>query len=460
MGDRRLQQSWPKARSVQASSCTAAHCCWTLLLLLLISRAEAQHNESAEALPPGTAWSAAPAGSEQDLLKWALAHSDPDELRRAAEAARHGAATGDPDFLERQAKVQALLHRMKEEPSEAELMQDAVAILTNSSATQAQLRGALQALRYLVEPIDNANNLHGMGGLPPLVAQLAAGRPAALQAAAAHALGTAAQNNHQFQAQLLANHPEVLQLLLALAVRAAEPGGTAGATSGGAAVAATDEPAARAGTEVGLKALYALSAILRLNAGARAAFYGAGGVHTLQQLLGSAAAGQRARKKAAALLADLVHLDAPAMSAAAAAAAAATAPQQHAKQGAGAPAAALDFSAAVAAALQLLDVEAWPLQEADLDLQEKALLVLLALLGDAAGSTAGTASSAAVAELIRDAGGLATLARLQTALLAAAAAEEGDSGEGDSFARELHGLAQRVERRVTAAGGAAEKDEL
>lgn len=219
-------------------------------------------------------------------------------------------------------------------------------------------------------------DLHGMGGLPPLVAQLAAGRPAALQAAAAHALGTAAQNNHQFQAQLLANHPEVLQLLLALAVRAAEPGGTAGATSGGAAVAATDEPAARAGTEVGLKALYALSAILRLNAGARAAFYGAGGVHTLQQLLGSAAAGQRARKKAAALLADLVHLDAPAMSAAAAAAAAATAPQQHAKQGAGAPAAALDFSAAVAAALQLLDVEAWPLQEADLDLQVRCVSAL------------------------------------------------------------------------------------
>ena len=49
-----------------------------------------------------------------------------------------------------------------------------------------------------------------------LVAQLAAGRPAALQAAAAHALGTAAQNNHQFQAQLLGDHPEVLHLLLAL----------------------------------------------------------------------------------------------------------------------------------------------------------------------------------------------------------------------------------------------------
>lgn len=209
-------------------------------------------------------------------------------------------------------------------------------------------------------------DLQGMGGLPPLVAQLAAGRPAALQAAAAHALGTAAQNNHQFQAQLLGDHPEVLHLLLALVGHSSEPFGAAGAAAGGP-VAAADEPAASAGLDAGLKALYALSAILRLNAGARAAFYAAGGVHTLQQLLGSAAAGPGARKKAAALLADLVHLDAPAMHAAAAATTAAQ--QQHAQPGASAPAAALDFSAAVAAALQLLDVDSLPLQGGDLDLQ-------------------------------------------------------------------------------------------
>ncbi|KAL4423589.1 hypothetical protein ABPG77_004629 [Micractinium sp. CCAP 211/92] len=446
-------------RSVQASSRTVVRCSWALLFLLSISSGAAEHNKSEEALPLGTTWSAVPSGSEQDLLKWALAHSDPDELRRAAQAARHGAATGDPDFLDRQAKVQALLHQMREEPSEAELMQEAVTILGNASATQAQLLGALRALRYLVEPIDNANNLQGMGGLPPLVAQLAAGRPAALQAAAAHALGTAAQNNHQFQAQLLGDHPEVLHLLLALVGHSSEPFGAAGAAAGGP-VAAADEPAASAGLDAGLKALYALSAILRLNAGARAAFYAAGGVHTLQQLLGSAAAGPGARKKAAALLADLVHLDAPAMHAAAAATTAAQ--QQHAQPGASAPAAALDFSAAVAAALQLLDVDSLPLQGGDLDLQEKALLVLLTLLGDKddSGIGAARASSAAAAELIRDAGGQATLARLQTGLLAAAAAEEGDGEGGDSYARELLGLAQRVQQRVAATGSAAERDEL
>lgn len=37
-------------------------------------------------------------------------------------------------------------------------MQEAVAILSNTSATQQQLGSALEALRHLVEPIDNANS--------------------------------------------------------------------------------------------------------------------------------------------------------------------------------------------------------------------------------------------------------------------------------------------------------------
>lgn len=454
-------------RSVQVSSCTAARRTWALLLLLPLSIAPiaAQRNESEGGLRPETAWLAAPAGSEQDLLKWALAHSDPDELRQAAKAARHGAATGDPEFLERQAGVQALLQRMKEEPTEAELMREAVSILSNSSATQAQLQGALQALRYLVEPIDAANDLQGMGGLPPLVALLAAGRPAALQAAAAHALGTAAQNNRQFQAQLLGDHPEVLQLLLALVARAGEPAGAAGAAEDGPTAAAAGQPEAGTGAEVGLKALYALAALLRLDAGARSAFYGAGGVHTLQQLLASPAAGLRAKKKAAALLTDLVHLDAPAMSAAAAATAAQqrrTGTQRAGSAATTGPTAGLDLSAVVAAALQLLDVEAWPLQEADLDLQEKALLVLLALLGDPnnAGTAAAADSSAAAAELIRDAGGLVVLTRLQADLLAAAETEEGNGSEGDSYARELHALAHRLLQRIGAAGDIVKREEL
>lgn len=51
------------------------------------------------------------------------AHSDPDALRAAAEEARAGAEAGSAEFLEKRAKVAALLEAMRGEPSEAELMQ-------------------------------------------------------------------------------------------------------------------------------------------------------------------------------------------------------------------------------------------------------------------------------------------------------------------------------------------------
>lgn len=42
-----------------------------------------------------------------------------------------------------------------------------MAILRNASSTHEQLGNALEALRYLVEPIDNANS-EATGGGPPL----------------------------------------------------------------------------------------------------------------------------------------------------------------------------------------------------------------------------------------------------------------------------------------------------
>lgn len=45
-------------------------------------------------------------------------------------------------------------------------MQEAVAILRNASATQEQQGNALEALRYLVEPIDNANSECWMPPMP------------------------------------------------------------------------------------------------------------------------------------------------------------------------------------------------------------------------------------------------------------------------------------------------------
>lgn len=50
------------------------------------------------------------------------AHSDPEELKLAAAEARAAADAGSPAFLERQARVQALVEALRVEPSEADLM--------------------------------------------------------------------------------------------------------------------------------------------------------------------------------------------------------------------------------------------------------------------------------------------------------------------------------------------------
>ena len=54
-----------------------------------------------------------------------------------------------------------LIEEMRKEPTERQLMQEALDIAKNTSAPADQREAALKALRYLVEPIDNAN-----GALP------------------------------------------------------------------------------------------------------------------------------------------------------------------------------------------------------------------------------------------------------------------------------------------------------
>ena len=169
-------------------------------------------------------------------------------------------------------------------------------------------------------------DLPKMGGLPPLVALLQPEQPPDLQARAAHVLGTAAANNAPFQQQLLGQHPDALRLLLQLLA--------AGAGAG----------AGEAEAEAAAKALYCLAALLRLSAPARAAFYRAAGLATLQVVLraprdggggggATPAAVVSLQRKALGLLADLAQLDA---------------------DGPGG----LDAAAAAGAALHLLEAEA------------------------------------------------------------------------------------------------------
>merc|ERR1719262_1289241 len=69
--------------------------------------------------------------------------------------------------------------------------------------TEEELENALLRLQEMVEQVDNAGNLHRMGGLEPLL-DLATGtqRSANLRTIALWTLGVAVQNNEPVQADL------------------------------------------------------------------------------------------------------------------------------------------------------------------------------------------------------------------------------------------------------------------
>ncbi len=61
---------------------------------------------------------------------------------------------------------------MKAQPTEADLMRDVIAHLDNASTPQQDKREVLEALQHLVEPIDAANDLGGMGGMQAVMQAL------------------------------------------------------------------------------------------------------------------------------------------------------------------------------------------------------------------------------------------------------------------------------------------------
>eukprot|EP00958_Prasinococcus_capsulatus_P020868 scaffold2765_cov328-Prasinococcus_capsulatus_cf.AAC.7 len=187
--------------------------------------------------------------SEESLLHWALQHSDPgcshherkegqpppldhgyrtlplaDELKKQAELLQsHVASEESLTIEERQQRVRDAIEAMKQ-PSDAELMGIAikditvripeqspeVATILAQNATDAELERALEELLYLVEPIDNANDLHTLGGLVPLIT-LASHPSPGIRSKAAWVLGVSASNNLQFQTTLRTVAPQVLE---------------------------------------------------------------------------------------------------------------------------------------------------------------------------------------------------------------------------------------------------------
>ena len=219
---------------------------------------------------------------EKDLLQWALKNSDPEELRKYAEAAKL-ANKNDPDAAARRERVAALIQAAHEMPSEAELMQEALTVAQNSTESSVNRQSALEAMAVLVEPVDNADHLLKMSNATSTLVKFLATEPA-FEARAARVLGVAASNNPSFQEELINRHPDVILRLIQLLSSAAE-----------------DTTAA---------ALFAAGQILRNSPKARQLWaQAAGGDVLVAMVRGGEQVTFKSRRRAVTLAGDLMRLD-------------------------------------------------------------------------------------------------------------------------------------------------------
>ena len=183
-------------------------------------------SDEAEALLDELNLDDVPQESMQSLFNWAIEHSDPERLREmAAEAAAAGGRGGDgaprvpdaplPDgdaaskvqpgrrhteaeLLAKREEVKQALDALASNPTEQQYIKQATEMYLDRTRGKADRLLALEELEDLVGPVDNANDLHVLGALVPLVRT--AIDPTIdddIGAAAASALGVAASNNHR-----------------------------------------------------------------------------------------------------------------------------------------------------------------------------------------------------------------------------------------------------------------------
>ncbi|XP_031477148.1 uncharacterized protein LOC116248482 isoform X2 [Nymphaea colorata] len=198
--------------------------------------------------------------SVESMLQWAIGHSDPAKLREAAQDVKHLPSS---EIKKRQAELQDLMEKLKM-PSDADLMKVAIADLNNSSLSFDERYRALNELLILVEPIDNANDLYKLGGLDAVIKGLNSSE-SEIRTMSAWVLGEASQNNPLVQKQLVASSP----------------------------------------VEEAVKALYAVSALIRNNVEGQQIFYAADGELMLRDIMSNSSCDIRLRKKSAVLAADL-----------------------------------------------------------------------------------------------------------------------------------------------------------
>lgn len=212
--------------------------------------------------------------SLEGMLHWAIGHSDPTRLKQSAEDVQRLSAS---ELQKRQLELKELMEKMKM-PSDAELMHMAIDDLNNSSSSLEDRQRALQELLILVEPLDNANDLNKLGGLAIVIQEL--DHPDQdIRRLSAWVLGKACQNNAAVQKQIL--ELGALSKLIKMVKSSS--------------------------IEEAIKALYAVSTLIRNNLAGQEFFYAEDGDAMLQEILSNSSNDIRLRRKAVAVVADLAE---------------------------------------------------------------------------------------------------------------------------------------------------------
>ncbi|CAH8268311.1 unnamed protein product [Arabidopsis lyrata] len=208
------------------------------------------------------------------MLHWAIGHSDPATLKEAAKDAEKMSLD---ELQKRQLELKELVEKLKM-PSDANLMQIAIDDLKNSSLSLEDRHRALQELLILVEPIDNANDLSKSGGLRVVAGELNHD-DTEVRKLAAWVLGKASQNNPFVQEQVL--ELGALTTLIKMVN------------------SSSDEEA--------VKALFAVSALIRNNIAGQDMFYAAHGYIMLKDVMSNGSLDIKLRRKAVFLVGDLAE---------------------------------------------------------------------------------------------------------------------------------------------------------
>nr|XP_043626222.1 nucleotide exchange factor SIL1 [Erigeron canadensis] len=208
------------------------------------------------------------------MLHWAIGNSDPEKLEIEAKDIEK---LSIDELKRRQMELKELVEKL-EMPSDAKLMKIAIDDLSNSSLSLEDHQRALEELLILVEAIDNANDLHKMGGLSLVIGALS-NSDSRIRTTSAWIVGKASQNNPLVQNQVLelGALPKLMMMVKSGII------------------------------EEATKALYAVSAVIRNNQNGVASFYSEGGESMFQSILSNATADVRLQRRSVSLIADLAE---------------------------------------------------------------------------------------------------------------------------------------------------------